>query len=232
MPPGAVPPGIWTNGTTLRSAITRYGSRTAAVFANSTCCIGTGGIFLRQLDRGPLVVGCQSASGWRRRLLEYYLDYTKKTEVLLHVRTSCVVALAHRPTDRRPGKSHPAPCDFSPARLRSHAPSDCFRPTTGDRTHPDERNLRSHTLHESRTINHPRPRSRTPPYISSSPSPLLALGEHRRVAPATASSTRRHQVILEPLLLCSSTIFFLLIFIANCLLIIKPPLPLVPIYCN
>ena len=72
VPPGAVPPGIWTNGTTLRSAITRYGSRTAAVFANSTCCIGTGGIFLRQLDRGPLVVGCQSASGWRRRLLEYY----------------------------------------------------------------------------------------------------------------------------------------------------------------
>jgi len=54
-------------------------SRTAAVFANSTCCIGTGGIFLRQLDRGPLVVGCQSASGWRRRLPEYYKLRKHKT---------------------------------------------------------------------------------------------------------------------------------------------------------
>ena len=36
VPPGAVPPGIWTNGMTLRSAITRYGSRIALAYS---CCI-------------------------------------------------------------------------------------------------------------------------------------------------------------------------------------------------
>ena len=38
-------------------------SRTPAVFANSTCCIGTGGIFLRQLDRGPWVARAQVDGG-------------------------------------------------------------------------------------------------------------------------------------------------------------------------
>ena len=216
MPPGAVPPGIWTNGMTLRSAITRYGSRTALAY---TCCICKQYLLYWHRWYFFKAAGPRSAGGglperkWMAaeasevlslllKRLKFFFTFVRRASSLSRIVPLIVVlakVILHRMI-------------FSPALLRSHAPSDCFRPTTGDRTHPDERNLRSHTLHESRTINHPRPRSRTPPYISSSPSPLLALGEHRRVAPATASSTRRHQVILEPLLLCSSTIFFLLIY--------------------